>query len=561
MLACFVRLLAWLYFKLTHCSDEFVVGRLNPSVERPAPPLPTPVSFPDITFLKDLKSLEWNSKNKPNLFDLRLKWQYPPHRHGEQSLGLDVFRTINVQFEQASDFESLFSASNSSAFVPPKEWATVEPNAEQRRETKCRAAHHVSGQGLAGKLFNGRPWPTRGDFWERASQLQLSNIDGFRGYARIQKHDEVLPRVTHARPFFEHLDCMVQYWDTSLDEYIPPRSAGAQENDGIPRKRTKLSPDNLDSTSSMCEPVAPLSNLSEITSTSLPLVESVTLAEATITMRAQRPNTSRRTMPGRRVESSQSPLGTYRGWRIDCGKNMPNGTRDLLVKALLEIAMWPFGYHVDTAERQPARAEIQTLRVGVPLTRRIWRPPTDRIEAKMGIVYGPVLGMSARPMTGFDEKKIFSEVDLLREFGTLLLLAQERHRVGRKEKKAGEGAWWNEKPRWAGMPYEVPGEYPGLYFAAPTKDESSNIRDGSTADQSKSGEQRDKKLLAYTARREKELRLRREILPSNMTARQKSIHSYKIFSPSMASWDSKARYVPIGKDPESCWDEVSPDNF
>jgi hypothetical protein len=545
-------------------SDELVIGRLNPSVERPAPRHATPVSFPNFDFLKNLEALEWNKDNKPNLFDLRLKWQYPPHGGVDQALGIDVFKTINVTFEPVGEFDQLFkTGDNSALYLPSADWGTTEPDAEQRKAVNCPTTKTAQGQVVAQKLSNGRPFPTRGDFWERANQLRLSNIDGFRGYARISIDDRPIPRVTHARPFFEHLDGMVQYWDTSLDEYIPPNSIGSSENDNKPRKRTKLSPDDPDMPSPSSESCAPSSTLSAIATPIVPPTESVTLADATISMHPKRPNSSRRTIPGfRRGEPSPPPVGTYRGWRIDSGKNMPNGTRDLLVKALLEIAMWPFGFHVDTSERQPPRVEIQALRVSVPLTRRIWRPPTDRIEAKMGTVYGPVLGMSARPMTGFDENKIYSEVDLLREFGTLLLLAQERNRMGRREKRPGEGLWWDEKPRWAGMPYEVPGEYPGLY-QTPSNDSdiiadtASTIDTKGSLDQKTLSDQKEKRLLGYTARKEKERQRRREELPSDMTARQRSIHSYKKFAPSVASWEPKAKYVPIGKEPGSDWDEVS----
>jgi hypothetical protein len=535
--------------------DELVVGRLNPVVERPAPRLATPVSFPNLEFLRDLEMLQWNQNNKPNLFDLRLRWQYPPHGESAQRLGTDVFKTINVAFEPACDFEKLFSCDKSLHCLPPEEWGITEPSAGQRKEVNCRTILLPHGSVPAGKLSNGRPYPTRGDFWERATQLKLSNIDGFRGYARMPTDGLPLPRVTHARPFYEHLDGMVQYWDTSLDEYIPPplNSTQSSESDTQPRKRTKLSPDAVEGSIISPNPTAPSIAASTMATPIVPPTESATLADSKISVR-QRPNSSRRAMPGvRRADPSPPPPGTYRGWRIDSGKNMPNGTRDLLVKALLEIAMWPFGYHVDTADRQPPRVEVKTLRVSVPLTRRIWRPPTDRIEAKMGTVYGPVLGMSSRPMTGFDEKQIYSEVDLLREFGTLLLLAQERNRMGRKEKRPGEGAWWHEKPRWAGMPYEVPGEYPGLYTAVCEESPEAKIAN----DQMAMSDQKEKRLLGYTARKEKERQRRREELPSDMTARQKSIHSYKRFIPSAHSWDPKVRYVPIGKDANSQWDEVS----
>jgi hypothetical protein len=43
-------------------------------------------------------------------------------------------------------------------------------------------------------------------------------------------------------------------------------------------------------------------------------------------------------------------------------------------------------------------------------------------------------------------------LDLAREVGVMLLLAQERAREGKEEIKPGEGKWWTSTPRWGGGP-------------------------------------------------------------------------------------------------------------
>src|ERR1700753_2045656 len=71
----------------------------------------------------------------------------------------------------------------------------------------------------------GGQWPKRGDFYDRVKELLYPNEHAFRGFARLETRDgQPPPRVTFGRPFFEQLDMLVQYWDTSMDEYIPPKS-------------------------------------------------------------------------------------------------------------------------------------------------------------------------------------------------------------------------------------------------------------------------------------------------------------------------------------------------
>jgi hypothetical protein len=521
-------------------TDELVVGRRDHTEERPAPRLPTPVTFPNLAILEDIRVTEWTEESKPDLFGLRLRWQYSPQGNqngATQVLGHDMWDAINCTFTPACNLEEFFGIEQLAEFLPPKSWAHEEPDSDQRKEMCGPPQTSVpSANGIIPprKLPNGRPWPARGDFWDRVAQLKYSNLNGFQGYARITKDGTHPPRLTHARPFYEHLDGMIQYWDTSKDEYIPPKAPTAEaapppspsEITTEPRKRTKLSPEI--STTTSCE-VA-------------------TLADTAATPTAAPPSSIRFTRRGR-TYSPPRPTGTYRGWRIDSGRNMPNVTRDMLVKALLEIGVWPFGFHVDSGERAPPRLEIKTLRVGVPLTRRVWRPPTDRIEARSGVVYGPVLGMSCRPIVAFDEKALTGEVDLLRELGSLLTLAQERRRENRTEKRPGEGAWWSEKPRFAGMPYEVPGEYE---FSSKTEEEEEEEEE----EEPQPVASTERRMLGYTARREKEKQRKRDELPPDMTARQRAIHAYKKFLPERSSWEKKARYVPTGKEKGSEFDEV-----
>jgi hypothetical protein len=163
-----------------------------------------------------------------------------------------------------------------------------------------------------------------------------------------------------------------------------------------------------------------------------------------------------------------------------------------------------------------------------------WRGPTDRIKARQGWLEGPLFGVQCRPETRF-EGQDDAVLDTVRELGGLLLLAQERAREGRKERRAGEGKWWTERPRWGGGPGGEIGEAAGASDAAPSE--------------------------APVKAEEKETpaaRLRSRDLKERATSRRPSpAEIWKVLRPGGPLWDPKIAYEAIGKHPKSDWDEVS----
>jgi hypothetical protein len=485
------------------------------------------------------------------LFGLRLKWQYATGL--ETDLGIDMWKTINVAFKPACDIRELLGHKGAQ-FYPPEKWMHEPEDRSQRLEIwpPLEDDVNISADQGSRKLFNGRQWPKRGDFYDRVKELLYPNENGFRGFARLETRDgQPSPRVTYSRPFFEQLDMVVQYWDTSLDEYIPQKSKGADTSTEIlsqldgqdePRKKTKLSEDSRE------EKEQDDSHLpSEIIPEDVPLSpESPTI----VTMNRY----SRFSRIGKGRNNSPPPTGTYRGWRIETGRRMPSATRDQIVKVFVELAIWPFSLHVDNFERSAPRLSMQTLRVTVPLSKRVWRDPITREDARKGIVSGPGLGISSRHMHSFAENRFNSDLDLLRELGAILLVAQERTREGRQEKMVGEGVWWNEKPRFAGMPYEVPGEYKAEQAAEKKEDDGDNAseKEHENGKKKKERERERERDRGFGASKRKT----KEALPSDMTIRQRAIHAYKLNTPPLPIWDAKAVYRRVGKDPESDYDEV-----
>ena len=86
------------------------------------------------------------------------------------------------------------------------------------------------------------------------------------------------------------------------------------------------------------------------------------------------------------------------------------------------------------------------------------------MKARQGWMEGPLLGLQCRSEVDFgpgENSTSHAVLDVVRELGGMLLLAQERAREGQTEKRSGEGKWWTEQPRWGGGPGGEVGEATG----------------------------------------------------------------------------------------------------
>ena len=140
---------------------------------------------------------------------------------------------------------------------------------------------------------------------------------------------------------------------------------------------------------------------------------------------------------------------------------------------------------------------------------------------------GPILEIQCRPEISFrlDSESVGTGhgemLDLLREVGVLLLMAQERAREGKEEKRPGEGQWYTTTPRWGGGPGGEVGNASG---------NSDEIEPRPREDRKRDSRPRSRKANAAEA--------------------------YKRLAPGMGIWDPKMTYMRIGKHPQSQFDDV-----
>ena len=256
-------------------------------------------------------------------------------------------------------------------------------------------------------LSDGGPSPSHEAFFTRVRELLYDNEDAFRVVQRkLSRSNHPALRVVHFRKFWDNLALMAEYWDTSLDRYS--KAAGESGTSAIDSNE-------------------PLSDAQAITELEVP------------------------------KDSTAAAEETYTGRRKDTGRNMPGKYREDAVFNFVEPLAWSFRCRLEHARMQP-KLKMQGMVLPLPHNGNIYRPSKDIRQAKRGSVEGPMVGVFCRDQVNFrrSEDKVSEGkqeiLDLLREVGLMLMLAQKRAREGKHEQKPGEDQWWATKPRWGGGP-------------------------------------------------------------------------------------------------------------
>ncbi|KAF2088423.1 hypothetical protein K490DRAFT_19514, partial [Saccharata proteae CBS 121410] len=488
------------------------------SQERTPPGLPTPVTFPSFE-PPPQKPQHWSGDgaSPPDLFRLFATVRKP------SDLSLEHLSALNVGLEPPTDFETLLSAiPDGASYLPPRSWLSDLPCAENDPPT------HL--------LTNGNAYPGKADFAIRLTELVLDNQDAFRNLTRTPLPDRKPPRIAHFRRFFEALDNMAYYWDTSLDEYIPPKpeeetptNGGTSDENLEPTlDQTEQPPEpTLDPTSAPKDSrgLAESTNLDAPTPSKKAKTEPFTVVPTTdgtsivTTKLAQRP--AHLVPPTVASRSEPTVPGTYKGLRIGTGRSMPDSYRTETVKSFIEPMAWLFNLTISPHRRPPA---LQMANLRMP-----------------GYLIGPVAGIRSGGYVDFgggeggdgcnsnrEGAQKAALLDLLRELGALLTVAQERAREGRTERKPGDGQWWSSKPRWGGGAGGEVGEGKGELdpnAAPPAADAPKPTR-----------------------------RTPRPGAPSRK--KQSALDMWREVKPGMGTWDPKIEYEAIGRDRSGEWDDV-----
>ncbi|KAF1940710.1 hypothetical protein EJ02DRAFT_379172 [Clathrospora elynae] len=531
-------------------SGNLLAGQHDTQKQRPPPSKPTPVRFPDF------RPPEPSSQTPP------ASWTQQGARISAHFLGLkkpsdvkkETLALLNVTFQSECDLETLLPtlSNNTQSYLPPKSWLDTPGEQQPLPNTDSTAT----------LLSNGRKIPDQKDFYVRARELLFNNGDAFSTLTRKSSGGQAPLRLAHFRKFWEALDNMAYYWDTTLDEYFPPAPEAADGGETVSDSRpgqtyVKGQDENSETRpdgESKTEPGLRTTNeekprkkakMEEIVSDKTSAQSFDANGFSTGPLAARTPSTTlNRIVPARvaspkvpwttNIEFDAKPVdlssGSYRGYRIGNGAEMPEQYRIDCVRAFLEPIAWAFGVTL-SPHRRPPVLTLERVRFPVRMSSVAWRGPQDRAKSRQGYMEGPVLGVQCRADVKFGvtgDLNAQSTLDTVRELGGLLLLAQERAREGKEEKRGGEGKWWTTKERWGGGPGGEVGEAVGasdilMKNAVPKPEEKpvERNRDGSKA--------------------------RRRPVPAE---------TWKALKPGNPLWDPKVTYEAIGKDRSVDWDDV-----
>jgi hypothetical protein len=335
-------------------------------------------------------------------------------------------------------------------------------------------------------LGNGKPAPGCKAYQALVKEILFDADKVYKSLSNLDIPSDPNPvRVSHFRRFYQELRNIADYWDTSSDNSYATR-------DGKPVPPPTPATDNL------------------------------------------------------LASDDNKPATVYIGHRTSSGDKMPVEYRDKVVRELVEPIIWQFGCRSD-APRAQLPLNIQTLRIPIGLAGLAYRTPVERPQSIAGTLEGPLTGVQTRSQTRFDPDDVaVHRLDLLREVGAMLLIAQMRAREGTEELIAGLDKWYVTRPRWGGgtglaigTPLGVASEEDAAIAA---QSESSSNQGSEEQSEEPPKKMRKEEKLVRVAKM-KEARRREDVRRSTL--------------PPTSKWDKRVKYMHIGKGDNDEFDTVS----
>lgn len=386
------------------------------------------------------------------------------------------------------------------------------PRLEKTSDQEIPGIESMTVQSL---MNNGNPFPPQEKYDLLKNEILVDNEDAFREVTRLPPlPGRTKVRIAHTRKFWVGLEKMSQYWDASKDQYIEPTEEGTTKDDAESNKNGMQVDDQNVAQGSM--------------------TNSTSSESMDVDQKEDNVDTSKDKASGE-DEAPAEPTTMYMGRRISCGSQMSEEIREEAVRGFLEMIAWTFGCQAHIPSLPP-RLAVQNLLFPVRESFALSRSPQDRQMARKGILEGPIILGQCRNETVFrGEGQTIGQghtemCDLLREVGAMLLGAQERAREGSTEIKPGDGKWWTTKPRWGGLDQGVTGEKASRVEDEPSEEPNKRSRHDRSSHSSR----------------------------KSSSSRKMSVSDkWKLVQPGPSLWDRKMKYMQIGKNKNSEFDDVS----
>ncbi|KAF2773665.1 hypothetical protein EJ03DRAFT_285864 [Teratosphaeria nubilosa] len=494
---------------------------MDPEQERDPPPPATPLTFPD--YIGCETSSRDGSMSMPDFGSLFTRVAKPA------DIAQVHVDALNIEICPAQDIEDLVPPdSNGKSYFPP---LVLTPDQAMKPEAY---AEETQGDPKVGQQRN--------EFQNRLAELRIDNDTAFRSLMRTMKNGARAHKLAYMRKFWEGLESMSQYWDSSLDQYYEVTGSSKNNEQSAKRQRLDVAQNRPDQSISS----APVSRQDDSTpKVPLDATETQNQKPESVSTSAHDSSDDELGLSGHKIRSDASnpeaqPRLRYKGRRTHTGREIPDQFRTETVRAFVEGTVWAFQCSVAPPRLMPI-VQFGKLNLPVRQSAAVYRQPKERMRARSGRVEGPMVAVQVRADTDFidgDGNRLLdkSRLDLMRELGGLLQLAQERRREGKAEVKPGEGKWWTTKPRWGGG---AGGE---------VQNEEGNTDIMQVADDVLGQVKGEPKVEAPKVKREKDgSRVRKKKTPAELWKELRCGSSY---------WDPKTDYAAIGKDPSSPYDEI-----
>ncbi|MCJ1383726.1 hypothetical protein MMC17_006840 [Xylographa soralifera] len=499
---------------------------------RQSPPSATPLKFPRHA----PKELSCYAKSTEiDLLKLYSPIRTPGHLEPQH------VSALNLKIKRDVSLDQLVPAD----YLPSSVWEEI-PGLDNSKETSSASVSTTS------RLRNGTLIPGHQTYHTCMKELLSDNEDAYRAVNRQHPRPGLSAvRPAHLRRFYIALQIVGEFWDTSLDGPAPASNdvanAGSSLDNSVVSDKLASSSSQLTNTdkehqssSKHDNPDVTVSQSSEseesrskTTSKTFPVLINQTTVP---------PSMSPEMTPNSAVASSGVAQDNYTGRRTSTGTMMPAQYRHNLLKEFLEPLLWAFGCRYEIPRIQP-HLYVRNLKIPIDLSGVVYCTPKERPSSMFGSLAGPLFGVQGRHGTVFGEEDGQSDlVDLLREVGAMLLIAQERSREGMDEVIPNLNRWFVTKPRWGGGTGEAMGE--PLGFAC--EEELINQQKQHDGMSKQSEEPPMKK------KRSQERRVRVEM--TREAAKKENLR--KSTMPPSSRWDSRIKYMRVGKDAESELDNV-----
>ncbi|MCJ1285709.1 hypothetical protein MMC26_005050 [Xylographa opegraphella] len=497
---------------------------------RQVPPPATPLKFP----CHEPKELSCYAKST----EIDLLNLYSPIRN-PASLQPQHVSALNLKIQRHVSLDQLIPAQ----YLPSPTWDEIPGLGDKESSSDSASA--------TSRLRNGIPNPGHQQYRSRLKELVCDNEDAYRAINRqTPRPGQSAVRPAHLRRFYIALQIVGEFWDTSLDgpnpapnnitkahsspedEVVSDKLAlSSWQSTDIDRERQLISKHNSTDVA-----VSQSAGSKESRSKGISETSSDSISRATVPS-----SVTPLISPNSAVAASGVTPENYSGRRTSTGTMMPAQYRHNLLKEFLEPLLWAFGCRYEMPRTQP-HLYVRSLKVPVDLSGVVYCTPNERPSSMVGSLEGPLFGIQGRHVTTFGEEDGHSDlVDLLREVGAMLLIAQERSREGMDEVIPNMDKWFITRPRWGGGTGVAMGEPLGLAC-----EEEVTSRQKQHDDMGKQGEEPPMK------KRSQEKRAR--VMMSREAAKKENIR--KSTMPPSSRWDSRIKYMRVGKDVESVFDNI-----